>query len=353
MRPLVRSPCATAAVVGLAALAGCGPTGSAGVMAGGALPDGTFLATYGYGAGDTGGGHGPFLSLFDDSTGSHVRDLVHLPDGSGIALGGYSRASNGSIWFALARGPRLRSDVANGDPAPGSCGGTVDRIDEHTDKSTVVYRVNRNFTVWSPVPSPDLRLVAYVSQPCTAAFAASLVVRDLRSGLERRTSVSGGSVASPSWSPDGRRLLVTVLFPIPGPGEGRGFVVTAATGSARLPLAAVARAPDHGCVVASAALDAAGIAVLEGCPDTVTGSARLVQLYPDGAHVAWRATTGLCPNGGSIVGDRTGRRLLISGTAQCRARGAPVDVVQAWDGSLGRQLGRYLNPKQFVESAVW
>lgn len=160
-------------------------------------------------------------------------------------------------------------------------------------------------------------------------------------------------MASPSWSPDGRRLLVTVLFSTAGQGEGSGFVVSAAAASARLPVAAVARAPDRGCVVATAALSAAGIAVLEGCPDTVTGSARLVQLYADGAQVAWRATTGLCPNGGSIVPDRTGRRLLISGTAQCRAPGAPVDVVQAWDGSQGGQLGRYVNPEQFVESAVW
>jgi hypothetical protein len=49
--------------------------------------------------------------------------------------------------------------------------------------------------------------------------------------------------------------------------------------------------------VQQAIFDAAGVAILEGCPDTVIVPARLIQLDPTGRHPTWRASTGLCPNG--------------------------------------------------------
>jgi len=202
-----------AAVVGL--LAGCGhapaPTDGA-VISEGPLPAGVFVASYASGSGDLGGGHGTFLSLFDEQSGKHLRDLVHLDEGSALGLTGSSRATDGSIAYALARRPHYQSGVANGDPAAGSCGGTVYKLNAATGQATSLFTVGRDWTVEDPMVSPDGRSVAYLSQPCTATFDERVVIRDLVTGREGHIWVPTGSASQVAWRSDGAKLVITVRF---------------------------------------------------------------------------------------------------------------------------------------------
>lgn len=201
------------AAVGL--LAGCGrgsePTDGA-VISAGPLPAGVFVASYASGSGDLGGGHGTFLSLFDEQSGRHLRDVVHLDEGSALGLAGSSRAPDGSIVYALARGPHYQSGVANGDPEAGSCGGTVYRLSAATGQATSLFTVGRDWTVEDPTVSPDGRSVAYLSQPCTAAFDEQVVVRDLATDRERHIWVPTGSASQVAWRSDGALLVISVWF---------------------------------------------------------------------------------------------------------------------------------------------
>jgi hypothetical protein len=103
-------------------------------------------------------------------------------------------------------------------------------------------------------------------------------------------------------------------------------------------------------VVQAVTSDAAGIQLVEGCPDPATVPARLVQLVGPGPAVAWRADINLCPNGMTLAHDLSGN-LLVTSTASCGPVGDPVDVVQLWTGRSARELGRYTNPEQVVNDA--
>jgi hypothetical protein len=316
------------------------------------LPSGTFVAEYGYESGDTGGGHGTFLSLFDDRSGRHLRDLLHFDEGAQLQLAGFSRAADGSLVYAAARGPSYRGHVAGGDPRPGSCGGTVYLLDARTGRVSSLFSVGKDWTVRAPAMSPDGRSVAYLSQPCTATFAGRLVVRDLTTGAERHVWAAGTSATRVHWRGDGRELVFTVIYPDEcSPSDVPGYVVVPSGTDGAQPSTAVRGAADHGCVVENAVYSRSGILLVEGCPDEVTAPARLVQLIGDGPAIAWRISTALCPNGLTAAYDPPGR-LLLTATTSCGGPGAPVDVVQRWDGQHPRDVGRYVNPQQFVSGAT-
>ncbi len=335
----------------LVLLAGCTHVSSA--VTARALPENVFVAQYAYGSGDAGGGHGTFLSLFDEQSGKHLRDLVHVEDGASVHLGGYSRASDRSITYALARGPYYTSRVMNGAPRPGSCGGTVYRLDARTGRTRTLFTVGGDWTVASPTASPDGKSVAYLSQPCTAAFAHHIIIRDLATGSQRHISVPGASVQRITWSTDGTQLGFTVMFPSQPPSDidAANYAVVAADTHGPQAPAVLRRAPDPGCLVEAVAFDDAGLALTEGCPDEVTAPARLVHLAGAGPGVLWRADTGLCPNGMSLAYERA-HQLLITATTTCGGAGLPVDVVQLWTGEQPRELGRYVNPQQLVDAAT-
>ncbi len=338
----------------VALLAGCGhasaPTDGA-VVSAGPLPAGVFVASYAYGSGDLGGGHGTFLSLFDEQSGRHLRDLVHLDEGSAVGLAGSSRAADGSIVYALARGPHYQSGVANGDPEAGSCGGTVYKLSAATGQATSLFTVGRDSTVGDPTVSPDGRSVAYLSHPCTAAFDEQVVVRDLATGRARRVWVPTASASQVAWRSDGAKLVITVRFSQQrSDTDASGYVVVPADADGPQPRTTVQHAPDRGCVVTTAVFATGGIQLVEGCPNGTTAPARLVQLVDSGPRVAWRASTGLCPNGLTLASDPHGQ--LLTSTSKCGGAGAPVDVVQAWTGQHVREIGRYVNPAQFVADAT-
>lgn len=62
----------------------------------------------------------------------------------------------------------------------------------------------------SPVWSPDGEWLAYVS---FESRAAAIFVQRVRTGERRRVSARAGVNGAPSWSPDGRRLVVTLSSP--------------------------------------------------------------------------------------------------------------------------------------------
>ncbi len=356
---LARTGCAMRVTWGLVAaslglLTGCGnavaPTASP--VPERALPTGVLVAQYEYGSGDTGGGHGTFLSLFDEQSGKRVRDLVHIEEASTAQLSGFSRSADGSITYAMARGPYYTSNVSNGAPRPGSCGGSVYRIDARTGRTRPLFTVDRDLTVGEPAVSPDGKSVAYLSQQCTAAFANRVVVRDLATGRERRISVPRASATRVAWRSDGAQLVLTVMYPEPHTAaDVSSYVVVQADADGSQPVSAVRSAPDHGCVVAAAVFAGPGVQLVEGCPNGVTAPARLVQLAEAGPRVLWRASTWLCPNGMTLAHDPQGR-LLVTSTTTCGGLDGPVDVVQAWTGQQSRDLGRYVNPQQFVAAAA-
>jgi hypothetical protein len=315
------------------------------------LPSGTFVAEYIYGIGAPGGGQGTFLSLFDDRSGDHLRDLVHFDDAQ-VRLDGISRTPDGSVIYAAARGPYYRSNVAFGDPRPGSCGGTVYRLDARTGIVTALFSVGEDWTVGAPALSPDGRSVAYLSQACTATYAAHVVVRELATGTERQVWVPNTSALTVHWSSDGRQLVFTVMYSEPrSDSDVASYVVVPSVAVGALPSSAVRRAPDRGCVVQNAVYSRSGIELVEGCPDVVTAPALLVQLRGDGPAVEWRTSTALCPNGMTVAQDAQGR-LLVTAQTRCGGTGPPIDVVQMWDGHRSRDVGHYLERLQVVSAAA-
>jgi hypothetical protein len=315
------------------------------------LPSGTFVAEYEYGSGDTGGGHATFVSLFDEQSGRHLRDLLRFDGRPQPLLAGFSRAADGSVVYATERGPAFRSNV-RADPMPGSCGGTVYLIDARTGHVKPLISVGKDWTVATPAMSPDGRAVAYLSHACTATIADHLVVRDLASGAERHVWIPGTSAGRVHWRGDGRQLVFTVIpDEQPGLSEVPSYVVVPSDADGAQPSSAVRHAPDQGCVVENAVYSRSGIQLIEGCPDLVTAPARLVQLVGDGPAVEWRTRIVLCPDGMTVAYDPQGR-LLVTSTTTCGGPGAPVDVVQMWDGRHSRDVGRYVNPQQFVSSAT-
>jgi hypothetical protein len=340
----------------LVLVAGCGgavssPSAPSRALSGGPLPSGTFAAEYEYGSGDTGGGHATFLSLFDEQSGRHLRDLLRFDGHPQPLLAGFSRAADGSVIYAAARGPAFRSNVRR-DPRPGSCGGTVYLLHARTGRVTSLFGVGKDWTVGAPVRSPDGRSVAYLSHPCTAMSPNRVVVRDLATGAERHVWVPGTSATRVDWRGDGRQLIFTLIYPEQrGRSDVPSYVVVPSGADGAQPSSGIRRAPDHGCVIQNAVYSRPGIQLVEGCPDVVTTPARLVQLRGDGPEVEWRTSTGLCANGMTAAYDPRGR-LLLTATTSCGGAAARVDVVQMWNGQHSRDVGRYVNPQQFVSAAT-
>lgn len=335
-----------ALLFGLGLLAGCGvndvPNAGGVVKSEGPLPSGAFAAQFRPGPNDPGHGHGTSLSVFDEGSGKKIRDLVHLTDRAPARLAGPSRTRDGSVVYGLAYGGH---DPNSGAPKPGSCGGTVYRVDGSTGNVRSLFTVANDRTLDAPAVSPDGKAVAYLSQGCTDVFGAQVVVHDLATDRERTVSVTDGTVGRVDWRADGKALV----FAVADRTKPTGYLVVPADANGPQSLSAALPAPDAGCVVAAAAFSDAGVALLEGCPDTAAVPARLLQLSGTGPSVVWRADTGLCPTGMTLAHDQAGA-LLVAGTTTCGGA-SPIDVVSLWTGPSPRELGRYDPGIQSVRTA--
>jgi hypothetical protein len=337
--------------LGLALLAGCnlGPPAAGGVVdSQGPLPKGAFVARYARGPGALGGGYGTYMSMFDETSGKHLRDLVHLPVGVAAGLAGFSRSADGSVVYALATGPRHTNTDGTGTPRPGTCGGTVYRVDASTGEVRSLFVVVADRVVGVPWVSPDGKSVAYLSAPCPDATAQEVVVHELAGDRERTISVAHAAPTGVGWSADSTQLVLSVA-PTDA-GQPAGFLVVPANFNGTQPQSAVRAAPDGGCAVEAAAFGDAGVELAEGCPDWMGAPGRLLQLVGSGPNVAWRVNTALCPTGMTLEHDLSGA-LLVSATATCGTAGDPVYVVQLWTAQSEREVGSYGDPKQIVTDA--
>ncbi|HEX3827547.1 MAG TPA: hypothetical protein VHV82_09775 [Sporichthyaceae bacterium] len=341
-----------ALLLGLGLLVGCTYTdvpSPGGVLdSEGPLPKGVFVARYAHGAGNTSGGQGTFLSVFDESSGKHLRDLVHLAAGLPARLGGFSRSGDGSVVYALESGPEHADSDGTGTPRPGTCGGTVYRLDASTGQVRSLFVVVKDRILGAPMVSPDGTSVAYLSAPCPGASAQEVVVHNLGTNRERTIRVDRAAPTGIGWSADDTQLVLAVSPT--DPGQPAGFLVVPAGVAGTQPESAVHAAPDGGCAVEAAAFGETGVELAEGCPAWMGAPGRLLQLVGAGPTVAWRVDTHLCPTGMTLAHDLSGG-LLVSSTAACGAGGDPVDVVQLWTGQTAREIGSYSNPDQFVNDA--
>ncbi len=251
------------------------------------------------------------LTLYDASTGQRLRDVMRWDDidARKPRLNGFSRAANGDIWLAEQAGPIYQGDVENGDPKPHSCGGRIIRIDAATGRVTTVVQVGVDATIGSPVLSPDGRELAYLSGTCTGGgFDTGVVVRDLATGRQWRLQVAQAGVYDIRWGPDDQLAMVAELREWIPPQPSTGYVITSADTDRTFQISDLRQATP-GCQVRSVAFDAAGLLVLQGCPDVVH-AARLTQ-FDTASHPLWSVTPPATPNGGVLTLANNGHTALL------------------------------------------
>jgi hypothetical protein len=297
----------------------------------------TFLAYY-----DPDNGSGVHLSLFDVATGRHLRDVMNWGYGQQPRLNGFSRAANGDIWLAEQTGPYLQSSVRGGDPRPHSCGGKIERIAAATGRAQTVVEVGVDDTVGWPVLSPDGRELAYLAGTCTGGFDTGVVVRDLSTGRQWRLQVTQSFVIQVGWGSDGQLIVVANRSTRTSDEPASGYLVTPAEADRTLQPGDLRQAT-AGCQVQSVAADAAGLLILQGCPDTVH-DARLTQFDAAGSRVLWSVTPPATPNGGQVTLAGNGRTALVStwSTAQVR------QYVCVYDGPTLVHQSSYPDPPQLA-----
>lgn len=276
------------------------------------------------------------VAYFDSVTGARLVDVLKQdPTNPRVRVAGYARDSHGDLWYAVNREPFLRAPgLMNGAPQPDTCGGAIFRIDHATGGTEFVLAVGADRTIADPVPSPDRTRLAYRTAPCTDWVPSTVVTRNLTSGTETELLIPGAEARVPSWKPDGSELVVAVAWSNPKTrDEVNGYVIVPPDQSGSVPTTALRLAPDPHCSVAQAAFDTTGVLLLQGCPDTTSEPADLVQLDPTGTHLLWSKSTGLCPNGASISVRPSDDKLLIVATDHCGGEKPMLDVVQQWVGN--------------------
>lgn len=274
--------------------------------------------------------------------------------------------ADGDVWLTLASGPRYRSGVAGGDPAPDSCSGRVVRFDPTTQTTATVLTLPSSTLVSDAVPSPNRRLVVMPGGGCsTSFFNEHLIVRDLATGKQWAIGADAApchALFDAAWSPDSTQLV----FPY-GPSilSPHTHFVPAGTCEAprvsRLVVVSASHAPsvgswklikaDDSCSYMAATFDRTGIAAIEGCTrahppgdpnDPNGGNAYLVQLNSR-RHIVLRLPLARGFDGGDIATNPQTGTVLVS-EYQGANQGIPVfDWVWAFNGHGLRTVRRFAN----------
>jgi hypothetical protein len=125
------------------------------------------------------------LEQFSLKNGRWLGALARLPGGLGVQLSDPHPGAGGSVWLTIGTGPRYRSGVAGGDPAPDSCSGRVIAFDPRTRTSSTVTSFGASELIADAIPSPDGRLMVMVGGGCASSyFNEHLIVRDRRTGRQ-------------------------------------------------------------------------------------------------------------------------------------------------------------------------
>jgi hypothetical protein len=306
------------------------------------------------------------LEQFSLNDGRRLGALATVP-GWPAEVGGPHPGREGSVWLTVSTGPRYRSGVAGGDPAPNSCASDVVRFDPATGSSTVVLSTPSSVLLADAVPSPDGRRVALISGGCnTSYFNEHLVVHDMSSGSEWTIGAAATrchSLSVPSWSPNGSKLLfvygASTLSSHSGnipegvcsvPRAGSLAVAPSGRASEAGSWRLIAHRP--GCSYQSAVFDRWGIAALEGCAkgapqggfpeNTALGDADLIQLTRRG-RLMLRLPLARGADGGTLSTDPLTGLVLVSENQAGNQGVATYDAVWTFDGRRLRLVRRYPN----------
>jgi hypothetical protein len=146
----------------------------------------------------------------DATTGKQSRHIAP-PTRHGLQVASVARLDSSHLLVTYAKGPRFRSNVAGGDPEPGSCGGEVDRVDVSSRRIMTLWAFPASTRLQHAQPSPDGRSVALLDGPCVPSYFNSHVeVTDLRGHI--RASLGAKlprchGLGSVTWTGDGKQLL--------------------------------------------------------------------------------------------------------------------------------------------------
>jgi hypothetical protein len=276
--------------------------------------------------------------------------------------------------MAISTGPRYRSNMAGGDPAPDSCTGAVMRFDPARRTNLTVVRIPHGELVSVAVPRADGRELATLEGGCASSFFNQhIVVRDLRA--HRRWLIATDAapchaLSRPAWSADGSELVFAygasalpphsnyvpdTICTEPRPSD---LAVVAAGRSTSIPTWTLIP-PSSGCSFQSSAFDGEGIVAIEGCSqgappasagNSDLGDAYLVQL-DDHDRVVRRVALKRGSDPGSVATDpRTGTVLVSENQAGNRGI-ATFDWVWTFDGRRHHLVGRYPNEASPVITA--
>ena len=345
----------------------------------------------------------PVLEKMSMSGGAPLAIIYRPP--AGWAVSPPFTGTHGNIWLTLTRGPRLgEPGIEGGDPLPGTCAGEVVRVDPANGHASIVMKTPDDVAIGSAVPSPGGHRIAYLAGICsTSYFNMHLVVRNLLTGSQQ-TTYAGltpcHSLSHPSWSPHGKRIVLTVapstLPPdssfvphgwcqSPGPGDiavlspvavGRVRGVpspdpSATPSSAGGPPASTVPAGTRvlapaGCSYTGAVFDAQGIAAVKVCgpsPAPVPaplGEASIVQFTRSFSTNSVLALEPNADGGASLATNAYGKVLIdeyegptYAGTARHPVQTGPFDWVWTFDGSALHLVAHYAAHATSIMGATW
>jgi hypothetical protein len=289
------------------------------------------------------------VAVSNSTTGAIIRRLLPASR-DGMRVTGLALDRTGNLWITYSRGPVSRGDTEGGDPRPDSCGNMITILHAGTGRVTTFLRTGDSVLISGAAPSPDGRLLAYGESGCATGYLDSyLRVTDLGTG--RSWTIGQGLprchlITDPSWSTDGRALIVgyaPAAKPAYSGPQGtclqprRERVVSLATGAAQPGLAGAAAEADPGCQITSAAGAAGGgILAIEACGrgGYLQGRARLLVFGPR-LGLARRITLGACTDGNELSADPSGGSVLVSAYLYCNPPGRPGPVTRLWSYAGG------------------
>jgi hypothetical protein len=285
-----------------------------------------------------------FITLSDTATGALVRRLLPATTSDGMQVTGLALDRAGDLWITYSKGPDYQSNVAGGDPRPGSCANQVDVVHAGTGRVTVALRTGNNVLIWGAQPSPDGRELVYRESGCTAYETSYLQVKSISS--EQHWSIGQGLpdchlLTGGVWSSNGKTLLVDYGPPTtpysydPSPGActqwWAGRLVLVNAGQSQSWLAGTTTVADPGCQIdAVGGMKGGGALAIEGCgggPDFNGGPVRLLVIAADG-RIARRMTLGACADGTEIAMNQDGTAALIDAYFSC---GPAAQVTRLWE----------------------
>ena len=233
------------------------------------------------------------LDEFSLATGRHERKLAAVSTVSDGSVSPPATSASGSVLLTISSGPKCSGPAGGGfsagpcDPETTSCTGRIEQLRLGGGSLSTLLTIPASNLVGDAVPSPNGARVVMRSSGCTTYyFDQSLVVRDLASGRQWAIGADAPrchEIDRPSWSPDGSQLVFAYHPSILRYGtkpsasdfctEPRlGRLVVVAAGHASSVRSWKLIDADDKCSFAAAAFDREGIAAVELCRRSPTGS---------------------------------------------------------------------------------